>query len=60
MSVGTDLLRIVIVFLYISALFNGKDEIMTVSQCFGGNNNINNPSTRIVCLKGIKAFEIMS
>lgn len=61
MSGGANhLLRIVIVFLCTPALFNGKDEIMIVAQCFGGNNNRNNPGARIVCLRGIKGFEIMS
>jgi len=59
MSVGGGLLRIVIVFLYTPAIFNGKDEIMTVSLCFGGNNNVSSPSTQIVCMRGIKEFEIM-
>lgn len=60
MSGGANLLRIVIVFLCTPVLFNGKDEIMIVAQCFGGNNNRNNPSAHIVCLRGIKEFEIMS
>lgn len=54
------MLRIAIVFLYTPALFSGRDEIMTVSQCFGRNNNINNASTAIVYLSSIKEFEIMS